>query len=359
MEPRRGKALRRDRLWALLGVVLAIVGLGCAGKGDERSVNEAIFIQVTPEAVTLLDGQQQQFTATINGQPTTDVIWRFAFGETHGTITETGLHTAQEEAGSYLIYAQSKSDPTQVGFARVTVVPDAFVTIDAPNPVPLAIPRSRLKFSAKVEGTSDQSVSWSVDEGNAGGTITPQGVYTAPDSPGTYHVTATSNANKDRKATVAVQVNQTCTVQIVVEGLGQIDLHMATAEAPNTCANLVSLVNEGFYDGILFHRYEPGFVIQGGDPLTKTLPLDDPRIGTGGPGYTIPFEPNGLLHEKYALGMARGASKDSAGSQFYICLEAQPTLDGLYVVFGHVTAGQAVVDQLRKGSKIVSMRTAP
>ncbi|MER3496784.1 MAG: peptidylprolyl isomerase, partial [Armatimonadota bacterium] len=99
-----------------------------------------------------------------------------------------------------------------------------------------------------------------------------------------------------------------------IEGRGEIIVALHPSEAPNTCANFVSLINESFYDGIIFHRYEPGFVVQGGDPLTKTLPLTDPSIGTGGPGYTIPFESNNLRNEKYSLAMARAQDLNSGGS---------------------------------------------
>ena len=131
------------------------------------------------------------------------------------------------------------------------------------------------------------------------------------------------------------------------------------AQAPITSANFVTLVNKGFYDGIKFHRYVAGFVIQGGDPQTKTLPIDDPAIGTGGPGDTIPFEANSLLHLKYSLAMASTGVMVGGGSQFYICLEDQPTLDGKYAVFGTTTSGQAIVDALRVGDTILSAITIP
>ena len=82
-------------------------------------------------------------------------------------------------------------------------------------------------------------------------------------------------------------------------------------------------------------------------------------IGTGGAGYTIPFEANSLLHEHYSLGMARSQDLDSGGSQWYICLNALPELDGNYVVFGKVASGESVVDALRRGDKITRAVVIP
>jgi len=114
--------------------------------------------------------------------------------------------------------------------------------------------------------------------------------------------------------------------------------------APQHVNNFIFLTKEGFFDGLTFHRYDPGFVIQGGDPL---------GVGTGGPGYRIPAE-FGLLHEKGAVAMARqpdqvNPEKMSSGSQFYITLEATAFLDGNYSVFGKVVAGMDVVQQIRRG----------
>jgi len=111
--------------------------------------------------------------------------------------------------------------------------------------------------------------------------------------------------------------------------------------APKTVANFIKLANDGFYNGLTFHRIVAGFMIQGGDPSGD---------GTGGPGYTIPAE-IGLKHTKGALAMARlgdavNPNKDSSGSQFYVTLEAQPFLDGQYTVFGYVTAGMDVVTKI-------------
>ncbi len=123
-------------------------------------------------------------------------------------------------------------------------------------------------------------------------------------------------------------------------------------EAPGTVANFEKLVRDGFYDGIVFHRVIPEFVVQGGDPLTKEHPLSHPRIGTGGPGYQIKCETQGnpRTHKAGALSMAH-AGRNTGGSQFFIVLNEANTrhLNGVHTVFGQVTEGLDVVTQLQKG----------
>lgn len=113
--------------------------------------------------------------------------------------------------------------------------------------------------------------------------------------------------------------------------------------APNTVNNFISLVNKGFYNGLIFHRVISGFMIQGGDPEGK---------GIGGPGYCIKGEftangfKNDLRHDKGVLSMARTMAPDSAGSQFFVMHEDSPHLDGQYAAFGKVIEGQDVVDEI-------------
>ena len=113
--------------------------------------------------------------------------------------------------------------------------------------------------------------------------------------------------------------------------------------APNTVNNIISLIQKGFYDGVIFHRVIPGFMIQGGDPQ---------GTGMGGPGYCIrgEFSHNGfandLKHTPGVLSMARTMVKDSAGSQFFIMHQTSPHLDGEYAAFGKVTEGMDVVDRI-------------
>ena len=114
--------------------------------------------------------------------------------------------------------------------------------------------------------------------------------------------------------------------------------------APNTVANFVTLVQSGFYDGVIFHRVIPGFMIQGGDPQ---------GTGMGGPGYTIMgefarngFKQNNLRHTRGVLSMARTMMPNSAGSQFFIMHADAPHLDGEYAAFGKVTEGMDAVDEI-------------
>ena len=126
---------------------------------------------------------------------------------------------------------------------------------------------------------------------------------------------------------------------------GTIKFELFEKEAPITTSNFIDLTQKGFYDGITFHRIEPGFVIQGGDPAGN---------GTGGSGKTIPLEiAPSLTHKKGAVGMARSQDPNSASSQFYICLEDAKFLDKQYAVFGKVTEGMDVASKIKKGDKIL------
>jgi cyclophilin family peptidyl-prolyl cis-trans isomerase len=114
--------------------------------------------------------------------------------------------------------------------------------------------------------------------------------------------------------------------------------------APNHVNNFIELAKKGFYDGTTFHRVIPGFMIQGGDPNSKDP--DNPRLGMGGPGYTVKAEFNNRPHKRGTLSMARAADPDSAGSQFFICVADAPFLDRQYTVFGEVVSGMDVGDKI-------------
>ena len=123
----------------------------------------------------------------------------------------------------------------------------------------------------------------------------------------------------------------------------EIVLQLYPEVAPNSVNNFLSLVDAGFYDGLIFHRVIPHFMIQGGCPL---------KNGTGGPGYGIAGEfaangfKNDLKHKRGVLSMARAQNPNSAGSQFFIMVEASPHLDGQYAAFGEVISDMAVVDEI-------------
>ncbi len=131
---------------------------------------------------------------------------------------------------------------------------------------------------------------------------------------------------------------------IIETDKGKVVLELKDKDAPNTVKNFEDLAAKGFYDGLNFHRVIPGFVIQGGCPH---------GTGTGGPGYTIKCEAQGNpnKHIKGALSMAH-AGRDTGGSQFFICHDAFPHLDGVHTVFGQVIEGQDIVDNIKQGDKM-------
>jgi len=137
------------------------------------------------------------------------------------------------------------------------------------------------------------------------------------------------------------------TAIITMDKGGEIAIEFFPEDAPKTVENFVTLAKKGFYDGLTFHRVEPNFVVQGGDPKGD---------GTGGPGYKIKAEFNKQKHDRGALAMARSQSPDSAGSQFYITLAPAHFLDGQYTVFGRVTSGMDVVDKVKVGDKMKSVK---
>jgi len=143
-------------------------------------------------------------------------------------------------------------------------------------------------------------------------------------------------------------------VLVLETRVGEIAIQLFPKDAPRTVENIRKLVNEGFYDGLTFHRIRPGFVIQGGDPNSRNEnPFDD---GRGGPPYKVPGE-IGRPHVKGAVAMARepdsvNPKRESNGSQFYIALRDLPHLDGAYTVFGQVLSGWDTIDSLVALTKV-------
>lgn len=138
-------------------------------------------------------------------------------------------------------------------------------------------------------------------------------------------------------------MNTNPVVTIEMESGNNIEIELFPEVAPNTVDNFISLVKKGFYDGTIFHRVIPGFMIQGGDPE---------GTGMGGPGYSIKgeFSSNGyendLKHDRGVISMARAMHPDSAGSQFFIMVAKSPHLDGDYASFGKVLTGMEEVDRI-------------
>jgi peptidyl-prolyl cis-trans isomerase B (cyclophilin B) len=135
---------------------------------------------------------------------------------------------------------------------------------------------------------------------------------------------------------------------IELENGGVVEIEFLPEEAPNTVANFEKLANSGFYNGLSFHRVIPNFVAQGGCPT---------GTGTGGPGYTIKCEANNntTKHAKGVLSMAH-AGKDTGGSQFFIVYAPQPHLDGVHTVFGKVTSGIELVDNIKPNDKMKEVK---
>ncbi|MGG3873355.1 peptidylprolyl isomerase [Brevibacillus laterosporus] len=136
--------------------------------------------------------------------------------------------------------------------------------------------------------------------------------------------------------------------QITLKDGNKVVIEFFDKEAPNTVANFEKLANEGYYNGLNFHRVIPGFVAQGGCPH---------GTGTGGAGYTIKCETQGNPHKhvKGALSMAH-AGKDTGSSQFFICYDAFPHLDGVHTVFGQVIEGMEHVDKIQQGDKMEEVK---
>lgn len=153
-------------------------------------------------------------------------------------------------------------------------------------------------------------------------------------------ICSAASLNKERNENMA-NTNPIVTIEMANGDIMRAELYPDIA--PNTVNNFISLVNKGYYDGVIFHRIIPGFMIQGGDP---------DGTGMGGPGYCIKGEfshngfENNLLHTKGVLSMARTMIPDSAGSQFFIMHAAAPHLDGEYAAFGKLIEGEDVLDKI-------------
>jgi peptidyl-prolyl cis-trans isomerase B (cyclophilin B) len=141
------------------------------------------------------------------------------------------------------------------------------------------------------------------------------------------------------------QPKTTAEVAIINTTEGTMVVQFWTDAAPNTIANFKKLANSGFYDGTAFHRVIKGFMIQGGDPLTKD-PAKEDMWGTGGPGYQIKAEFNDHSHVRGVISMARSQDPDSAGSQFFICHGNPTFLDRQYTTFGKLIKGDDVLEKI-------------
>ena len=155
--------------------------------------------------------------------------------------------------------------------------------------------------------------------------------------------TASAQDKKDEKKDAKPAAKEVAVLKF--KDFGEITVEFFPEVAPGHVENFKKLANQKFYDGTQSHRLIPGFMIQLGDPLTKD-PSKEAFWGTGDPGYKIKAEFNDRPHDKGVLSMARSASPDSAGSQFFICFKRVPHLDRQYTIFGKVLKGLDVLDKL-------------
>ena len=149
---------------------------------------------------------------------------------------------------------------------------------------------------------------------------------------------------------MSVYIQTNMVVGTITTEFGDVIVDLYPDAAPKTVENFKKLAMSGFYDGLIFHRIVPGFVIQGGDPYTKDT-SNRGKWGTGGPGWNVKAEFNKNTHSRGVLSMARSQDPNSAGSQFFIVLKDSKFLDGKYTVFGKVASGMETVD------KIAALRT--
>ena len=140
-------------------------------------------------------------------------------------------------------------------------------------------------------------------------------------------------------------MNPSNEVAVIKTNEGDMVVEFWTDAAPNTIENFKKLARSGFYNGTAFHRIIKGFMIQGGDPLTKD-PANESRFGTGDPGYSIKAEFNDHSHDRGVISMARSQNPDSAGSQFFICLAPVHRLDHQYTTFGKLIKGDDVLEKI-------------
>jgi cyclophilin family peptidyl-prolyl cis-trans isomerase len=148
-------------------------------------------------------------------------------------------------------------------------------------------------------------------------------------------------------------------IRFDIENRGSIFVRLYTKEAPNTSAQVLSLVRRGFYNEQKFFRVErrpKPYIAMFGDPQTKTMELDHPNVGSGGSGKTVPFESNSLTHDVGAVSFAHPRDSKDGDSQFFFVLGAAKFLDGQYTVFGRVVSGIEILPKIERGDKVSQVR---
>jgi hypothetical protein len=234
------RAIRRP----FLALVAVAASAGCNGSTSptERGAAQNVEVRVSPEQAQVAAGNSVPFAATVTGTANTSVVWAVVEAG-GGTVSATGLYTAPSSAGTFHVTATSAADTTKAASATVTVTAPAAVAVTVTPSTGSVNACKTLQLTATVTGTTNTSVTWSVQEGAAGGTVTAAGLYTAPAGPGTYHVVATSNADATKSAIATVTVAEVilavavspATVTVAPGGTAQL-----TATVTNTCGTFTA-----------------------------------------------------------------------------------------------------------------------
>jgi cyclophilin family peptidyl-prolyl cis-trans isomerase len=219
-----------------------------------------------------------------------------------------------------------------------SAAPEPAPSVPVPPPSP-ENPGSMAAAAAPANSNPDLSSTMASPAASDGAPMTDASPATADSLPGSPGSTADAAADVSQGPVVVVNT-----------AMGQIVIELDDFAAPRTCKNFRELIADGFYNNTVFHRVIPDFIIQGGDPNSKSSAMDRNTYGLGSPGYTLPAEIR-LKHDRGAVAMARlpdsvNPNRESNGSQFYICLQACPSLDDQYTVFGHVIRGLDVAEKI-------------
>src|SRR5216684_6829450 len=239
----------KTRIGSLVLLILPVVVTGCGGGGG-TPVEVPIQISISPPAVNLNQGGTQSFIATVTGTSNSAVNWAVQEGAAGGSITSTGAYTAPNKSGTFHVIATSQGDTTKSATATVTIAAVAIflnqtaVTLDVGN---------QFTFTANVTGTVNTAVSWAIQEGTSGGSITSSGVYTAPGTDGAFHVIATSQADSTQMQTATVTI-ATLVVSIIPPSgvLGPLGVRDFSASVNTSLnANVTWSVQEGAAGGAI------------------------------------------------------------------------------------------------------------
>jgi hypothetical protein len=220
-------------------LVVLLVAACDSGFTKGSATTTPISVSTAPPSANVPPGGSQPFVAQVSGTTFTSVDWSIQEGAPGGGITSAGVYTAPASAGVFHVVATSVADPTKSGSSTVTV--SVGVTV-SPSGAPVDVCGTQT-FTATVVGTTNTAVTWSVQEGASGGTITAAGVYTAPSTPGTYHVVATSQADATASGTATVTVSQhILSVQVLPATitLGPGGTTTFTAKVTNTCGTFTA-----------------------------------------------------------------------------------------------------------------------